>query len=56
MNYINTIRINDLLSRYFIQNTEENFKRKERVIEKRGFTVYKQILYMIDNCKIIEED
>ena len=45
-----------MLSRYFIQNTEENFKRKERVIEKRGFTVYKQILYMIDNCKIIEED
>ena len=28
----------------------------EHVIEKRDFTVYKQILYMTDNCKIIEED
>ena len=28
----------------------------EHVIEKRDFTVYKQILYMTDNRKIIEED
>ena len=56
MNYVNANRINNLLSRYFIENTKENFKRMERVIEKRDFTVYKQISYMIDNCKIIEED
>ena len=28
----------------------------EQVIEKRDFTIYKQILYMVDNCKIVEED
>ena len=27
----------------------------EHVIEKRDFTIYKQILYMVDNCKIVEE-
>ena len=41
---------------YNIQNTEENFKKVEHVIEKRDFTIYKQILYMFDNCGIVEED
>ena len=26
----------------------------EHVIEKRDFTIYKQTLYMVDNCKIVE--
>ena len=56
MNYANTKRINNLLSRYFIENTEEDFKKLVHVIEKRDFTVYKQTLYMIGNCKIIKED
>ena len=56
MNYVNTNRINNLLSRYCTENTEENFKKLEHIIEKNDFTVYKQILYMIDKCKIIEED
>ena len=41
---------------YNIQNTKENFKKLEDVIEKRDFTIYKQILYMVDNCRIVEED
>ena len=28
----------------------------EHVIEKRNFMIYKQILYMVDNCRIVEED
>ena len=32
---------------YNIQNTEENFKKLEHVIENRNFTIYKQILCMI---------
>ena len=56
MNYVNINRINNFLSRYQIENTEENFKKLERVIEKRDFTIYKQILYMIDNCRVAEED
>ena len=41
---------------YNIQNTQENFKKLENVIEKKDFTIYKQILYMVDNCRIVEED
>ena len=41
---------------YNIQNTVENLKKLEHVIEKRDFTIYKQILYMVDNCRIVEED
>ena len=56
MNYINTNRINNFIYMYNIQNTKENFKKLEDVIEKRDFTIYKQILYMADNCRIVEED
>ena len=56
MNYVNKSQINNFLSRYQIGNTEENFKKLEQVIDKRDFSIYKQILYMIDNCRVIEED
>ena len=41
---------------YNIQITEDNFKKLEHVIEKRDFTIYKQILYVVDNCRTVEED
>ena len=56
MNYVNTNRTNNFIYMYNIQNTEENFNKLEHVIEKRDFILYKQILYLIDNCKIGEED
>ena len=56
MNYVNTNRINNFIYMYNIQNTKENFKKLEHVIEKRDFAIYKQILYMVDNCRIVEED
>ena len=40
---------------YSIKNTEENFKRLEEVIEERKFIIYREVLYMIENCRIIEE-
>ena len=41
---------------YSIKNTEENFKKLEKMIEERKFIIYRKILYMIENCQIIEED
>ena len=41
---------------YSIKNIEEDFKKLEEVIEERKFIIYRKILYMIDNCRIIEED
>ena len=54
MNYVNTNRINNFIYMYNIQNTKEKFKKLEDVIEKRDFTIYKQILYRVDNCRIVE--
>ena len=56
MNYVNTNRIKNFIYMYNIQNTEDNFKKLEHVIEKRDFTIYKQILYVVDNCRTVEED
>ena len=56
MNYVNTNRIKNFIYMYNIQITEDNFKKLEHVIEKRDFTIYKQILYVVDNCRIVEED
>ena len=41
---------------YSIKNTEENFKKLGEVIEERNFIIYGKILYMINNCRIIQED
>ena len=41
---------------YSIEDSEENFKKLEQLIEKKEYIIYKQILYMIDNCRIAEED
>ena len=41
---------------YSIENTEGNFKKLREVIEERNFIIYRKILYMINNCRIIEED
>ena len=41
---------------YGIQNTEENFNKIGEVIEERKFIIYRKILYIVDNCRIIEED
>ena len=56
MNYVNTNRINNFFYMYSIKNTEENFKQLGEVIEERKFIIYRKILYMIGNCRIIEED
>ena len=41
---------------YSIENTEENFKKLREVIEEINFIIYPKILYMVNNCQIIEED
>ena len=55
MNYVNKNRINNFIYMYNIQNTEEKFQKLEHIFT-RDFTIYKEILYMVNNCKIMEED
>ena len=56
MNHVNTNRINNYIYQYCIKDTKENFNKIGDVITQREFYVYRKILYMIDNCRIIEED
>ena len=56
MNHVNTNRINNYIYRYRIKDTKENFNKIREVITQREFYVYRKILYMIDNYRIIEED
>ena len=56
MNHVNTNRANNFLYMYSIENTEKIFKKLREVIEERNFIIYRKILYMINNCRIIEED
>ena len=41
---------------YGIENPEENFEKLREVIKERNFILYLRVLYMIDNCRVIEED
>ena len=55
MDHVSRNRLNNILYCYSIENNEENFQKLAQVINKRDY-IYKQILYMIDNCQIVSED
>ena len=52
MNYVNTNRINNLLPRYCIENTEENFKKLEHVIEKKILLFTNRFYIWLINVKL----
>ena len=56
MNHVNRNKIHNYFYMYGVQETEENFKKLEEVIENREFIIYQKLLYIIDNCRIVEED
>ena len=56
MNNVDRISINNYIYRYSIEDKEENFNKLADAINKKEYYVYKAILYIINNCKIIEED
>ena len=43
MNYVNKNRISNYICMYSIENTEENFKKLEQVIEKKKNILYNYI-------------
>ena len=56
MNHADRNRIHNFIYRYRIKDTEENFDKIGEAITKRKFDIYRKILYIIDNCRIVEED
>ena len=56
MNHVNRNRINNYLYRYSIENNGENFSKLAEVITKKEYFVYRMILYLINNCRVVQED
>ena len=56
MNNVDRNRINNYIYRHSIEDKEQNFNKLAHVINKKEDYVYKAILYVIDNCKVIKED
>ena len=56
MNDVNRNRINNYLYRYSIKNNTANFNKIAEVITKREYFVYRKILHIINNCRVVEED
>ena len=56
MNDVNGNRINNYLYCYSIENNEESFNKIAEVITKREYFVYQNILYIINNCRVVEEN
>ena len=56
MNDIDRNRINNYIYPYSTEDKEENFNKLADAINKKEYYVYKAILYITDNCKVIEED
>ena len=56
MNNVDRNRINNYIYRYSIEDKQENFNKLVDVINKKEHHLYKSILYIINNCEVIEED
>ena len=56
MNDVNRNRINNYLYRYSIKDNKENFNKIAEVITKREYFIYRKILYIINNCRVVEKD
>ena len=52
---INNVNRN-YIYRYSIEDKEENFNKLAEVINKKEYYILKAIFYIIENCRIIEED
>ena len=56
MNNVNRNKVHNHIYGYNIQDNVENFLKIAEVVNEREYAVYRQILYIIDNCRIVEED
>ena len=56
MDHVDRNRINNYLYRYSIKKNQENFSKLAEVITKKEYFVYQMILYIIDKCRVVQED
>ena len=55
MNNVNRNRINNYIYHYSIED-KVHFNKLAEVINKKEYYIFEAILYIIENCQIIEED
>ena len=55
MNNVNRNKVHNYIYLYNIQDNKENFKKIAEVVNKRECAICCQILYIIDNCRIVED-
>ena len=56
MNSVQKNHISNLIYRYGIEDNLDNFEKLANQINKKEFFLYKQILLLLENCKIVEEN
>ena len=52
--YVEHNRIKNHLSRYDLEDTEENFNILKKVIQKKEYLIYQEIFKLMETCRIIE--
>ena len=48
-------KIQNLMTRYHIENTEENFERLKLLIKQKETLLYSEVFDLADNCRIIKK-
>ena len=52
--YVEHNRIKNYLSRYDLEDTEENFNILKKVIQKKEYLIYQEIFKLMETWRIIE--
>ena len=56
MNNVQKNHISNLMYRYGIADNLDNFEKLANQINKKEYYMYRQILLLLENCKIVEEN
>ena len=56
MNNVQKNHISNLMYRYGIEDNLDNFEKPANQINKKEYYMYRQILLLLENCKIVEEN
>ena len=56
MNHVNRNKFHNYFIYIVSKKQRKILKKLEEVIENREFIIYRKLLYIIDNCPIVEED
>ena len=56
MNHVERNRIHNFIYRYRIKDTKKKFNKIGEVIAQKKFYIYRKTFYIVNNCRIVEED